>query len=136
MATAAVTASVKQNFPFVATQLTDIEHTVTAPQKNIRNGPAALLAIWVGNTVTASGKSYVKVYDVVDDTFVAGSSAPMIGFPVRAVGTNPVAGILNIEIRGSLRFINGISVLASQEDGDEMTAAPAQSVDAIFITDK
>ena len=136
MATAAQQASVRQQFPFVTTKLTDIENTVTAAQKNIRNGPAVLTDIYVDNTIAANAEAWVKVYDIVDGTLVAGTSNPMIGFPVKAVGTNPVAGIQNVKIGRGLRFVNGISVLASKEDGDEMAAPPTEAVDAVFVTER
>lgn len=129
-------ASERQNFRFPMSKLTDIENTVAAEHKNVRNGPTTLISVNVDNTITSNNtKVWVKIYDIVDDTLIAdGSATPVIIFPVETVSTNPVAGTLLCEIGDGLRFDEGISIMASKEDGDELAAVPASQVDAIFTT--
>ncbi len=135
MAVAITPAPVRQNFRFPMTKLTTIDNTVAAKNKNFRNGPATLTAVFGDNTITASNtKVWLKIYDIVDDTLVAGTSTPVIVFPIETVSTNPVAGTITLTIGDGLRFENGISVMASKEDGDEMAAAPDSAVDGIFTT--
>lgn len=125
-------------FGSAGSALTTISNTVVAAQKNIRNGPTTLQSVMADNTVTASNtKVWLKLYDLIDNTFVAGTSRPDIGFPVRAVSTNPVAGVEEVVITGDddgFRFVNGLSVLASKENGDTMANPPGSALDARFVT--
>ena len=136
MAVAITPAPVRQNFRFPPTKLTTVDNTVTALTRNVRNGPATLTDVYVDNTRTSATKSFVKLYNIAGSTLVAGTSLPVIVFPVPAVGTNPAAGFQRLRIGRGLRFSEGISILASKEDGNEMAAAPTSQLDVTLITEK
>jgi hypothetical protein len=116
-------------------KLTEVTNTVSAAHKNVLDGPGTLKSIQLDNTVTASSKNYLKVYDIISDALVAGTSAPHLILPVRVVGTNPVAGIETADFPKGLSFANGVSVLASKENGDTMTAAPDQAMDVYLLVE-
>ena len=135
MAVAVTTPPLRSSFKFDVTKLVDIENTVAAASKNLRGGKARLYSIHVDNTVTGGSKCWIKIYDISDDNLVAGTSRPIMGFPVPAAGTNPATGLVECEIIDGLEFDNGISVLASLENGNTMTNPPDGQLDGRFVTE-
>lgn len=110
-------------------KLTTVGIVVDKTSKDVLDGPATIKGIGINNTVTGGAKEYVKLYDLITDALVAGTSAPALIIPVPAAGTNPAAGVVELEIDEGVVFRNGVSVLASDEDGDEIASAPDQSTD-------
>ena len=112
------------------------DHTVDPANKNVRSGPATLYGVVFDNTVTASGAEWLKMYNVVDDTLVAGTSKPVLIIPAIAIATNPVsAGMPVVFIPGGVGFSEGISLLVSGEAGDAVSSVPAQATNVFLVTD-
>lgn len=135
MAVAKLTAPVPTGMTETITKITECSNAAADANRNVRSGPTTLKKIGIDNTILDATASWVKIYNVVDDSFVAGTSKPVIVIPVAAVGTSPAAGLVDIDIPGGLFFPNGISILASKEGGDTMTDAPFKQLDTTLVTD-
>lgn len=107
--------------------------TVDGESKNVRGGPVDLFAVHADNMKNdpvTNNKAWVKLYDDISSGLVAGVTAPVILFPVpevvvaEATGPTRGDGITSWECIEGFHFENGISVLSSQEDGNECAAAP------------
>lgn len=101
-------------------------NAVATATKNIRGGPATVRTLEVDNSATGTAKAYVKLYNIIDSSLVAGTSKPCIMFPVPAKGeggTGAELGLITCEVLEGAYFDEGISVLASGDDGDAMTTA-------------
>lgn len=108
-----------------------VETTVTkTAQEDVRLGPTTLMHLQADNTVTASTKSYLKLFDSLDVT--PGTDKPDLILPVPAVGTNPATGLM--EMFTNLAFDLGLSYFASKEDGNEAVADPAENLALRIIT--
>lgn len=99
-------------------------------EEDVRHGPTTLLHLQADNTVTASSKNYVKIFDA--KTVTPGTDYPDIILPVPVVGTNPATGLL--EMLTNLVFTAGLSYFASKENGNTATAAPDQDMALRLVT--
>jgi hypothetical protein len=102
------------------TKVLDVLGTVNVHTRNLRNGPTTVRSFKIKEEGAA--KVWLKVYDNVSTTLVAGTTAPDFGFPVAASGS------LLVECPGGFFFENGISVLGSNEDGNAITAPTTMNV--------
>ncbi len=139
MATA-LTASSGVGFDFNITLQTALDNAVDRQSMDIRNGPTTLFHAFIDNNTGAADTEleFVKFYDV-EAGLVAGTTEPDFIIPVVPVtvaATSNVHGVgwgtwLCLE---GVPFSNGLSVLASQEAGDTMTAAPTEDLKLHTIT--
>ena len=136
---AALTASPSTGeFDFNWTQITDVEITVGDATRNVRGAATTLHHIAADNGQTSGANAWVKLYDDVSNALVAGTTAPDFVFPVQAGVVSSTSafskgrfGLVCVE---GAPFVNGLSVLASTEDGNAMVSAPTKPVDVVVIT--
>jgi hypothetical protein len=123
------TAPFGDKFDYAITKTTTVAHAVSNPTRNVRGGPATFYSGVIDNTGTGTPTAvWLKLYDIIDETFVAGTAKPCAIIPVAA------SVELGVACTGGFDFDNGISYLASKENGDTMTAAPDTQVDFRFIS--
>jgi hypothetical protein len=116
----------------------DADNAVVIAQQNLADGPATIYTLVLDNTadedagVGTNTKVFAKFYDIIDNTFVAGV-APRMVIPVPAttasVANVNVAGKHTIYMTPGVRFKKGISVLASQDQGDTVAVSVAADAD-------
>lgn len=130
-------SEILEGFKTGITKIADIDETVTAGAKNVRKGPTTMKTMLIDNMKTSSAKNWVKLFDVVDATLVSGTSKPVVVIPYPAFTdqSDESHGLLTLSCPGGLPFRNGISVMSSNEDGDELTTGPSQLVDAYFTNE-
>lgn len=130
--------------------LTRMKHATNSPafeNKNVRGGPCKLFMLQADNmknTTVTNTEVFAKLYDIIDDSLLGdGTSAPVFVTPVEQVvvpTTAPLrgAGYTSWICPEGFEFYEGISAMASQEDGDTLTTAPATNaeLDLYFVTDK
>ena len=108
-----------------------VETAVTkTAEEDVRIGPTTLLHLQADNTVTASTKSYLKLFDA--NVVLPGTDRPDMILPIPAVGTSPATGLL--ELLTNLPFTVGLSYFASKDNGKEATADPDQNLVLRLIT--
>ena len=103
---------------------------VNTAEEDVRLGPTTLLHLQADNTVTASTKSWLKLFD--SNVVVPGTDKPDIILPVPAYVDQGATGLL--EMMTNLVFSTGLSYFASKEDGNEAVAAPAENLALRLIT--
>lgn len=124
--------------PLVQTKVLVLENTATNQTRNITAGPSTLFTVLADNQQAAASntKVWVKLYDDISDGWTPGTTQAVIGFPIAAwtaADDSQFKGTYQLmHTSTGLRFEKGISAAASQEAGDEATAAPATDVGVEF----
>lgn len=108
------------------TQLADIENVATNANRNIAEGPADLMAIEVDNLISGASKDWIKLYDDATTAWTPGTTKPIMIIPVEiyAAAASRGTGFLVAYCLEGYPFEEGISAIASKENGDTATAAP------------
>jgi hypothetical protein len=108
------------------------------PDKNVRGGATSLFAAMLDNTQTDGTKAYAKFYDNDGSDLVVGTTKPDIILPIPAYvapgAATEVKGVVMMIAPDGLPFSNGLTMLASKEDGNEVTDSPAGGVIARLVT--
>lgn len=109
--------------------------TVSNTLRNVFDGPVTLKGVVVDNTdftATPATKVYVKLYDVIDNSWVSGTSTPALIIPVAIATANAAdqlaSGYTILLIDPGVKFRKGLSILVAKEPGDTNTNAPANDV--------
>lgn len=118
-------------------QVTGLTNAVTNDVRNVNNGPTTMFGVTVDNTVgTGGSENWLKMYDVSDNAFVAGTSKPICIFPtpLYVASDASIATVgFNCMVSSGMKFRIGCSYLASKEDGDEMAATPDKKMACYFV---
>ncbi len=124
----------------LVTQILIIPSTATAATRNVTNGPGTLHTIIVDNQKAAASntKIWIKIYDVTSQGWTPGTTLPIIIFPIAAwtaaddsqlIGTYQV-----MTIPGGMPFENGLSISATEVDGDPVGSDPGTDVAVELVT--
>lgn len=125
----------------VIIEVTDVENTVDRSSKDLRNGPATVYSLELDNSFvndgTAGTKNWIKLYDDISTALVAGTSPPVFIIPVALSLTGDGVAEVGFELMecpDGMPFENGISILASQQGGDDMSLKPGAAMDVRMLT--
>lgn len=91
--------------------------TDTTPEKNVRNGPCTLRTVELVNSDAQA--TYLKIYDNDGGVIVPGTTAPDFILPVAGNGT------VEYEFLDGHDLVNGLTYLAAEETGDDVTTSSA-----------
>ena len=107
-------------------QLADLENAATNANRNIAEGPTDLMAIEVDNLIAGASKDWIKLYDDATTAWTPGTTKPIMVIPVEtyAAAASRATGFLVAYCLEGYPFDEGISAIASKENGDTATAAP------------
>jgi len=110
------------------TVVNDFLATTTPPAqvKDLRGGPCTLYSILVSNRIEAAANCYLKLFDIIDSTFV-----PATSLPVCIVQVLPY-GVGSFECLEGVQFENGISISVSQTAGN-LDTTPVDAADDFNI---
>lgn len=129
MAKALYTTPIGAPTGFAVTVLNEIDTTVDAYSRNLRDGPTTLFTAAITND-DATEIDHVKLYNNITSALVSGTTAPDIILPVPADAT----GTLIMQCHEGVPFSNGISVLCAKEAGNLNTNDPTGTPDGYIIT--
>jgi len=126
------TASSRPTSSLVQTGITELSNAASAAARNVTRGPTTLFTITADNqkTETSNTKVWVKLYDIISNTWTPGTDKAALGFPVEAYVSsadpdNQGAGTYQVmHSRSGVQFEKGISIAGTKEAGDLATAAP------------
>lgn len=125
---------------FFQTQILVLTSTASAATRNITNGPGTLHAIIVDNQKAAASntKIWIKIYDVTSQGWAPGTTLPIIIFPIEqwtAADDSQEIGTYQVMIiPGGLPFENGLSISATEVDGDAVGSDPGTDVTVELVT--
>lgn len=99
--------------------------TDTTPEKNVRNGTCQLRSIELVNSDAQA--CYLKLYDNDGSALTPGTTAPDFILPVAGSGT------VEYEFPDGHDLDNGLSFLAAEETGDDVTTSPATLITRVVV---